>query len=228
MSNLADKNIRNWEEIYRDKKAGSFLNYPNEILVTLFFQNRSQINQAGKCLDYGFGSGNNAEFLIQHMEELYGMEISASSVAITRERLSHYPRFNPQNFKLSDAQQDVDAACFDLIVAWQVLYYNDHDSIQAAIAKLCHYLKPGGILICSLSTHRDVKVVHATAVATNTYIVDERIPHQQGCKIFSPANEQQFLELFPAVEMIDVGYFERKSFKAENTLSEYYLVAKKR
>ncbi len=88
-----DKNITNWEEIYSNNKAGSFLNYPNENLVTLFFQNRQYINQDGKCLDFGFGSSNNSEFLIQHMQELYGVEISQSSVNIAKKRLAKFDNF---------------------------------------------------------------------------------------------------------------------------------------
>ena len=58
-----DKNIENWDQIYTQNKAGSFLNYPNENLVTLFFHNKKLINQNGACLDFGFGSANNSEFL---------------------------------------------------------------------------------------------------------------------------------------------------------------------
>jgi SAM-dependent methyltransferase len=228
MTNGTDKNAKNWEEIYRDKKAGSFLIYPNENLVTLFFQNRGIINQTGKCLDFGFGSGNNSEFLIQHMQELYGIEISKSSIASTRDRLKHFTQFNPAKFNTIGPENEFPNDFFDLVVAWQVLYYNDKQTIKATIAKLFNYLKPGGILICSLTTQRDVKVRHAKAIDENTFIVDKRIPHQEGCQIFSPRNEQELLLLFAAFEIVEYGYFERKSFVAENTLSEYYLIARKR
>lgn len=33
-----NKNINNWDDIYTNKLAGSFLRYPNENLVTLFFR----------------------------------------------------------------------------------------------------------------------------------------------------------------------------------------------
>ena len=42
-----DKNLENWQQIYAQGLAGSYMRYPNENLVSLFFQNRSRINLAG-------------------------------------------------------------------------------------------------------------------------------------------------------------------------------------
>lgn len=222
-----DKNITNWDEIYSNNKAGSFLNYPNENLVTLFFQNRKAIHTDGKALDYGFGSANNSEFLLQHMRELYGIEISKNSVNIAKKRLAKFGNFHPDNFLVSGDEPDF-TGFFDLIVAWQVLYYNDEAGLNSSITKLFGYLKPGGILLCTLITSRDIKVKHASLVEENTYLIDKRIPHQEGCKVYSPKSERDFLNLFDRFEIIDYGYYERVSSLSENTASEYYLVAKKK
>jgi len=222
-----DKNIANWDDIYRNNKAGSFLSYPNENLVTLFFQNRKSINLNGRCLDYGFGSANNAEFLIQNMRELYGIEISESSVTIAKKRLAKFGNFNPDNFSVSGNEQDL-TGYFDLIVAWQMLYYNDRAGLILSISKLYEWLKPDGVFMCTLITPRDVKVKNAKQIDVDTYVIDERIPTQKDCKVFSPKNEQEFLTLFDRFEVIDCGYYERASFLSENTASEYYLVAKKK
>lgn len=222
-----DKNISNWDEIYSNNKAGSFLRYPNENLVTLFFQNRKYINQHGSCLDYGFGSANNSEFLIQHMQELYGIEISESSVNIANSRLDKFEKFNPHNFMVGGSEPDL-IGHFDLIVAWQMLYYNDKQGLLSSIAKLYEWLKPEGMLLCTLITPRDVKVRNAKQVDIDTYVIDGRIPTQEGSNVFSPKNEQEFLGLFERFEVIDFGYYERFSFLLENTASEYYLVAKKK
>ncbi|PRC91479.1 class I SAM-dependent methyltransferase [Solimicrobium silvestre] len=227
MTSECDKNAENWEAIYRQKKAGNYLIYPSEHLVSLFFQNKAAITLSGKCLDFGFGSANNSEFLIQQMQELYGIEIAESSLISAKNRLAKYTNFNPENFKLIAKEHDFNHNFFDLIVAWQMLYYNDMANLELTIAKLADYLKPGGILICTLITNNDVKVRHANRVAADTYEIDHRIPHQEGCKVFSPKNKDDFLALFQAFNVIDVGYYERTSFLAENSTSEYYLIAKK-
>lgn len=222
-----DKNIANWDDIYSNGKAGSFLSYPNENLVTLFFQNKKDINLNGRCLDYGFGSANNAEFLIQHIQELYGIEISESSVNIAKNRLAKFGNFNPNNFLVSGSESNL-TGYFDLIVAWQMLCYNDKQGLLTSIAKLYEWLKPGGMLLCTLITPRDVKVKNARLIDVDTYVIDGRIPTQEGCKVFSPKNEQEFLGLFDQFDVIDYGYYERASSASENTASEFYLVAKKK
>ncbi len=223
-----NKNIENWETIYQQKKAGNYLTYPSEHLVSLFFQHKVEINLQGNCLDFGFGSANNSEFLIQHMQHLYGIEIAESSLLNARKRLANYPNFNPDNFKITNGKLDFSELFFDLIVAWQMLYYNDKKSLIATIAKLHRYLKPDGILICTLITHNDIKVKYAKCIAPDTYEIDDRISHQEGCHVFSPKNKEDFLALFEAFDDIDVGYYERTSFLKENATSEYYLIARKK
>ena len=220
-------NGSNWEQIYSHNKPGSFLNYPNENLVTLFFQNRNHINQSGNCLDFGFGSGNNSEFLIQHMDALYGLDIAESSVAITRQRLANYERFQSDRFNVGTCQELPTDGFFDLIIAWQMLYYNDIVGLHNSIDRLHRALAPGGVLIATLITNRDVKVQHATPSQLGTYIIDSRIPHQEGCNVVSPANRADFIGLFSAFTLLDSGYYERASFMTENTASEYYIIAKK-
>ena len=227
IATVTTENGSHWEHIYSHNKPGSFLSYPNENLVTLFFQNRKEINQSGTCLDFGLGSGNNAEFLIQHMGTLYGMDIAESSIAIARQRLARHPQFQPERFSVGTSQQLPTEGYFDLIVAWQMLYYNDVAGLHDSIERLYRALTPGGVLIATLITDRDVKVQHATPSAPGTWVIDGRIPHQQGCTIVSPANREDFSGLFHAFTLIDYGYYERASFMTNNTASEYYIIAKK-
>lgn len=231
IKNSIDKNAQNWEMIYNQKKAGNFLIYPSEHLVSLFFQNKSLFNLNGNCLDFGFGSANNSEFLIQQLSQpgqLYGLEIAESSLLIAQQRLNKYKNFSANNFKISSGKSDFDINFFDLVIAWQMLCYNNKTSLISTIAKLHNYLKRNGILICTLTTHNDVKVKYANLVAEDTYEVDSRIPHQEGCHVVSPKNKEDFVALFHAFDVIDVGYYERASFIQENSASEYYLIAKKK
>lgn len=222
-----NKNISNWDDIYSNKKAGSFLHYPNENLVTLFFQNKQAINLNGRCLDYGFGSANNTEFLIQHIHEIYGIEISESSLDIANNRLAKFKNFRKTNFFLWGKEPDL-AGKFDLIVAWQVLYYNDKQGLLTCIEKMYDYLVPGGVLMCTMITPRDVKVKNAQKIDSNVYVIDKRIPTQEGCLVFSSASEKDFLLLFNRFDVLDHGYYERSSSLSGNVASEYYLVAKKK
>lgn len=223
--NRTNKNAENWEAIYRQKKAGNYLMYPSEHLVTLFFQHKSIINLQGRCLDFGFGSANNAEFLIQQMSQLFGIDISDSSVACARERLKNYPNFSSINWSTKPLERD---NFFDLVVAWQMLYYNDKAGLVATIDKLHRSMKSSGIFIATLITPNDVKVKLANRISIDEYEIDHRIPHQQGCRVYLPQNKEAFLALFTEFDVIDVGYYERSSYLVDNATSEYYVVARKR
>ena len=219
-------NIQQWDDIYKHKGPGSFLKYPNEILATQFFRHKTQINLNGKCLDYGFGSGNNAEFLIQYVKELYGIEISQSAIDNLETRLKHFDNYKKENFSLNFNSSFSE---FDLIVAWQVLYYNTKSSFETTLDILYSLLKKDGIFIVSMSTHNDIKITCSKKIDENTFQIGNTFPHREGCIIYSPSSEQEFLHHFVKynLEILDYGYFENMSVKTNQKLSEYYMVAKK-
>ena len=221
-----EQNASNWERIYSGGKAGSYLNYPSETLVTLFHQQKRLINQKGRGLDFGFGSANNSEFLIRHMQELHGLEVAQASVRIACERLAGFSNFQSSNFRVSGSEGDL-TGTYDLIVAWQVLCYNDLAGVRSSIARLRGWLKPGGVLMCTLMTPRDVKVRFSRPLAEDTYAIDERIPEQEGCVVYAPGTAQRFLSLFGEFSVLDHGHFERGSDVSMYLTSEYYAVALK-
>lgn len=221
-----EKNIEKWQQIYAQGLAGSFMQYPNETLVTLFFQNRTRFAPGSICLDYGFGSGANSEFLIKHVGELCGIEIAQSSVDIVSNRLKLYSNFKPECFTTQpdwSALQDK----FDIVVAWQVLCYNDRQSLQGAISLLRDSLRPGGVLIATLTSQEDVKAKFAKQVAPSTFVIDERIPHQAGCQIYAVASEGEFLTFFSDFKVVDSGRYLRSSSVTGQALAEYFVVATK-
>jgi SAM-dependent methyltransferase len=215
-----------WEDIYKNKGPGNFLRYPNEVLVSLFFRYRSQINQQGKALDYGFGSGNNAELLIQHMAELYGVEISESAVQAIGPRLQHYANFRQDNFATAFK---AGFEAFDLVLAWQVLCYNTKDTFAEAVATLASKVRPGGLVITSLTAQDDMKAVHAEKIGEDTFRIGREIAHQEGCVIYAPATVDGLADPFrqQGLEIIDSGYFQHVSLMSDTKLSEFYVVAKK-
>ena len=216
-----------WEEIYRLGKPGAFLHYPSEHLVTLFHQNKHRINTLGKVLDYGFGSGNNSEFLIQSMGEFYGIEISEASINILTKRFHDEPKFNPRNIFHTRDRAKIDCQ-FDLIVAWQVLYYNNFEGLDETINWIWKSLLEGGVFIATMITNRDIKVKYSRSLGSGLRIIDERIPHQEGCILINLTNQEAFLKLFHHFNILDVGHYERHSQSTQITASEYYAVMVKK
>lgn len=133
------ENIENWDNIYSD--GGSFLEFPNEALVVTYHRIKRTLPEKIVCLDYGFGSGNNTQFLINRVNEIYGIEISSQAKDLVKLRLKDNIKFNKNNFIITNTFNPEFENKFDLIVAWHVISYNTHESIEDSIKNLYKYLK---------------------------------------------------------------------------------------
>ena len=216
-----------WERIYKEKGSGSFFRYPSEIFVTQFLRHKNNITLNGKALDYGCGSGNNTEFLIEEMESVFGLDISESSIGITKKRLKSHKRYYEKNFATSFKSN---FNKFDFILAWQVLYYNTEEGFKESLKELYSRLNHDGVFILTLPTRNDLKVTLSQQISKNTFVITSSIPHQEGCTIFSPSTIEDFLNLFKTYDLIkvDYGIFSNSSYLANDTASEFYLVGKKK
>lgn len=220
------KNKLIWEKIYKEKKAG-FLRYPSEVFITHFLRHKKYITPKGRALDYGCGSGNNTEFLIEEMESVFGLDISESSINITRKRLRLHRRYCEDNFATSLKSN---FNTFDFILAWQVLYYNTEEGFKESFKELYSRLNHDGVFILTLPTRNDLKVELSQKIAKNTFVISDKIPLQEGCTIFSPSTINNFLNLFKAydIDKLDYGVFSNFSHLKNNKAQEFYLVGKKK
>jgi SAM-dependent methyltransferase len=221
------KSKLNWERIYKEKESGSFLRYPNEVFITQFFRHKNNITLNGKALDYGCGSGNNTEFLIGEMGSVFGLDISESSIGITKKRLESHKRYYEKNFATSFKSN---FNKFDFILAWQVLYYNTEEGFNKRFKELYNRLNNDGVFILTLPTRDDLKVTLSQKISKNTFVITSRIPQQEGCTIFSPSTIEDFLHLFNTYDLniLDYGIFNNSSYVTNNKASEFYLVCKKK
>jgi len=219
------KTKQNWNDIYKNK---GIMRYPNEDLVVLFHQIKHLLPKKITALDYGFGSGNNASFLIDMVEDFYGIEVSSVAKEITTARLADHNKFNANNLYMSLNKNIAEFNNkFDLIVAWHVISYNSHESVQEVIKRFLGYLKPGGLLITTLATPRDISKSCSDKLSHNTYKITESIPNQEGCTVIIPQNEEDFKQYFSDYKVVDIGYLERVSFKLAHNSSHYFGVFQK-
>jgi len=216
-----------WEELY--SQGDSYLKYPNEALIVTYHRIKQMLPKNIVCLDYGFGSGNNSEFIIDKVSEFYGLEISPQAKEIATMRLNHFENFKKDNLVLSNNEFISEFENkFDLIVAWHVLSYNDDTNLHKVSDYLYRYLKKGGVLITTLATHRDISFKHSKHIADNTYTIGSEIANQEGCLVVIPDTQKKFESYFSQFETIDVGHEERISYYNQDDLhSHYYGVFKK-
>jgi len=212
-----------WENIYRSDLSN--LKYPDSNLVSLFFNIKSAIPSDKKYLDFGCGSGNNAEFLLNHFKQVYAVDISDSAIELTRKRLGkENDKYNLNfNTKLDDNFKN-----FDLVVAWQSLSYNSKESFLVSFKKLIDCLKPNGIIIFTLIDVKDIKVKNSNQLNQFDYKINSNIKTQENCTIFAIDSYEQLLELLSgfSIDIVDYGQFGRYSREISG-IQEYYIIAKK-
>jgi len=217
------ENKNAWENIYKNNM--SYLKYPNDNLVSLFFNIKSMIPSDGKFLDFGCGSGNNAEFLSNYFQEFYAVDIANSSIELTRKRLNRMDSIYNLNF---DTTINSSFRNLDFILAWQSLYYNSKESFIESFQELINCLKPNGIIIFSLLNIEDIKVENSTQINTFDYKINSTLKSQENCRIFALHSYEQLLELLNifSIDIVDYGQFCRYSKKTSGT-KEYYIIGKK-
>jgi len=225
-----DINQQQWEKQYQAGQG--YLDYPNELVVIAYHRLKANLPDKVDCLDYGFGSGNNSDFLIQRVDSLYGLEISEAAKQMAKIRLSHYSNFDENNFVVVENQLvDEFVGKFDLVNAWHVLSYNQDASLKAAIKRIAEYLKSGGFLITSLATRDDISYVQGVPQVTheNDFVLSDLIATQAGCKVIIPKDEQDFERYFnEQFETIDIGIQSRHSLRNNDQHSHYYGIFQKR
>ncbi len=229
---MSDNNavLAAWQAQYEEGKG--YLQYPNEALVIAYHRFKHLLPEQVTCLDYGFGSGNNSAFLLPMVDQFYGLEISQAAKEMAGKRLQALPNFSADNLKVVNNQlveSFVDQ--FDIVVAWHVLSYNQHESLNAAIERIGRYLKPGGLLITTLATREDISFIYGIAQDShrNDFVLSEQIPSQQGCQVIIPENAEDFESYFsPVFSTLDIGVTSRHSFKLMDRHEHFYGVFQKR
>ena len=74
--------------------------------------------------------------------------------------------------------------CFDVIIAWQVLNYNDESGFRSAISEIDRVLKPGGMFIGTMPGARDMSRVSVSVISGSEY--SSTIAGQYGARLFMP------------------------------------------
>ena len=140
-------NSKVWEDIYSQGKG--VLSYPNESLVRLTY-GLLKPEMHKKVLDYGFGAAANLVHLARRGFAMTGVEVSVSAIEIAKK---HCAQENIQaDIQLyAGGRLPFENDCFDAVIAWQVLYYNNWESFFLAVQEIERVLRPGGIFVMTMA-----------------------------------------------------------------------------
>jgi len=187
-----------WEDLY---KGGHQLSYPNDVFVRITHRLLDSATHP-RALDYGCGSGENLIHLARRGFRMTGADVSASALHTTGERLAA-AGLAAELQLIEGAKLPFADASFDVVVAWQVLTYNDWDSLPLALAELDRILRPGGIFIATLSAPGDFMEQDGKPLGNGLHQLQSR--GQEGAVIMI-VREEQVPACFPG-KQLKTGWF---------------------
>ena len=205
-------NSKIWDDIYQAND--SILDIPNEHLVRIFFRHLASLGN--KFLDWGIGSGNNAQFMTAHGKNVYGTEVSIHAIDTVKKlykskfnktiKIEHI-RNNKLNFKDN---------FFDCIVSWQVQCYNNENTFKLFLEESFRCLKKNGILVFTLTDIDDLIFENSKKIGDNTYISNYH--NQKGVILFALKENDELKKYIRNFTVIDDGFF---SYKLNSKVSKH-------
>jgi len=196
-----DKNVNSliWEDLYKQGKSN--LSYPNSFLVSLSHHLLNPAKQR-RVLDYGFGTGANLIFMARRGFEVYGAEVSKSAVEIVKVKLSG-ENLHADLRIIPDNRIPYDDDFFDVVIAWQVLYYNTWETLHQAVQEINRVLRSGGIFIGTMAAPGDVSHLNSTPLGNSLYA--SNVPGQESAIVLI-VDKDQLPQCFPS-KPLRTGHF---------------------
>ncbi|WP_051296496.1 class I SAM-dependent methyltransferase [Anaeroarcus burkinensis] len=188
-----------WEKLYGNGR--NVLTYPNEVLVTLASRMLDSKTQV-RLLDYGFGSGNNMMHFLKRGFEVSGVEISEQALELSKKRAQDCG-YEVELRLLSDGTIPFSDNSFDIVVAWQVLCYNDWNTLRLAVNEIERVLKPGGVFLGTMTDLGDIS--HIESVEIGDHLYRSQVKGQDGA-IRIIVNKDDLQRCFPK-RKLEIGKF---------------------
>lgn len=192
-----NSNIEIWDKIY--EKNGSNLLLPSEMFVRLFHKYIKR-EENSIVLDYGCGTGSNLLYMLEKEVEVHGIEVSQFALDIVYSKL--VDTNNKAKLTLFDGKTvPYKDDFFDVVVAWQVLYYNDVEGFQQCMREINRVLKPGGLFIGTMCAVGDISYEQSEQIGQNIFL--SKVPSQQNA-VCIIVDKKDLVDFFPQ-KNINVG-----------------------
>ncbi len=151
-----------WRRLYAEGKND--LRYPNDVLVRLGSRLFSKKHDR-RLLDFGFGTGANLLHFASQGFEIHGVEISEHALARARERLLAASLSCDLHLIEVGQRLPFPDGFFDVVYAWQMLYYNNRDGWMSTVGELERVTRKDGLVIIATAAPGDISQVEAEPLA---------------------------------------------------------------
>lgn len=206
-----------WENLYSNMKA--MLQYPDSVLVSIASSLISR-DKYKKVLDYGFGSGSNLLYFLRRGFECSGAEVSGSAIRVTAERIAK-EGFKADLKLIKDGTLSFKNGEFDVVIAWEVLCYNDWNTLAYAVSEINRVLKPRGLFLGNMITSGNVPLIMNSHSLGNG-IYESVAEGQEGALLIAIDDEKKLRSVFPGRKLtIGKAGFEFKDKRRETWIVSY-------
>lgn len=196
-----EENKKVWDDIY---SGGLDLEIPHTDLVR--FTNYLFKDKNKKLLDLGFGTGNNLIYFLRKGFVSYGCEVSSAAIESTKEKLKK--QGISAELKLVEDRLPYPDKFFDIVVSWQVLYYNDEKSLKFMLKEIKRILKDDGKIMVTLVRKNSTLSACADKIGEKEYRINSSLPSQEGAILYIPDTIEDIKNVFNIFNNVKIGYFE--------------------
>jgi len=168
----------------------------------------------GKRLLYiGFGEGQNLVYLAKEGFACYGTEVSKRRLEATKKKLKK-ESLHADLRLVSGSVLPFDNEFFDIVIAWQSLYYNNRETLTESLDEIFRILKPGGQFLSSMVNPKQ-KSLCDKKIAPSVYHPSKK-SGQSDCVVFCFKNERQIQSMYKKFKKIQIGFYSSYLFKNHN------------
>jgi len=199
-SGAAHTNASIWDSVYAN--GGGDLRYPNDVLVRLAARLVGDRRDM-RILDYGFGTGANLVHFATQGHQVSGVEVSGHALSLARERLGDMGLTGDLRLVRVGDSLPFDDSSFDLVYAWQVIYYNDREGWSSTVRELERVTRPEGRIVIATAAPGDISELEAEPLGN--YMYRSRVAGQQGCIVTIP-DKDSLASMFPG-RAVEIGEF---------------------
>jgi len=169
--------------------------------------------QKKKLLYIGFGEGQNLTYLVKEGFDVYGTEISKTRLREATRKLKG--RGLKASLELVDSSYlPFEDNFFDVIVAWQSLYYNNEQTLKESLIEIKRVLMPGGQFLSSMISPKQKRLCHKK-IAASVYR-PARQTGQQNCVIFCFKDKAQIRKMYRLFKNIRIGFYGSDLLRGQN------------
>lgn len=155
-----------WDQILRDEWFSQ--EKPDEIVVS-FTKSLKKKNDEARVLDLGCGAGRNLIHMASQGFETHGLDISATGLKLTRQRLR---KLNLKAFVTKGQMTLLPYinSSFDIIICLFAIYHQKLSEMETTISEIRRVLKQEGTFIVNFQSKRSQKYGRGIAVEDDTFM----------------------------------------------------------